>query len=424
MDNDTKTTRKIKEKIINFSSDIGKNFKKPCQKFICQIIFGIQAAKDVKLSNISRALNEEIPLIKTENRLSRHLSKYDFAEEVEERILIKAGNRIKEGTVLALDLSDIRKEFARKMEYLARVYDGSTGEKYSPGYWLCSVFGAEVDGEELIPLYQKLFSQEAKEFVSENQHILDAIKKVNQVAKGKGIWAIDRGGDREELLGRFLDDKLNFVIRLASLRNVLFKGQLRNVLGVARHCQLTEEMEVAFNQFGQETKKKVKIGSRIIKLPFSPNQELIMVVIKGFGTEPLMLLTTLKNKTAEEILEIYLTRWKCEESFRFMKQSYHLEDVRVRSYQGLKNIACLVLAVFYFVSIELGKKLKLSILLQKIYAKAKRFFGIPAFRQYAIADGIYAFLVASVQGIDDFIGKIQQPIQDLTLPLPLFPDPA
>lgn len=417
MGNDTKTSYKIKEKITEFSQSISQDFKKPCRKFIRQIVFGIQAAKDVKISNISRTLNEDIPLIKTENRLSRHLSKYNFSEAIEKRILEKAGWRVGEETVLALDLSDIRKEFARKMEYLAKVYDGSTGDKYSPGYWLCSVFGAEVKGEELVPLYQELFSQEAEGFISENQRLLEAVRKVSAAVKQRGIWAIDRGGDREELLRHFLDDKLNFVIRLASLRNILYQGELRNVLAVARRCHLTEEIEVSFNRYGQEEKLKVKVGSRTIKLPFFEERELTLVVIKGFGREPMMLLTTLTSKTPEEILEIYLTRWKCEESFRFMKQTYHLEDVRVRSYQGLKNIACLVLAVFYFVSIELGKRLKLNILLQKIYAKAKRFFRIPAFKHYAIADGIYALLVASIKGIDDFAARVQTP--ELTIPLPL-----
>ncbi len=42
-------------------------------KFTAHMLFGIQASQDVKLSNIARALQEEIALIKTENRLSRNL---------------------------------------------------------------------------------------------------------------------------------------------------------------------------------------------------------------------------------------------------------------------------------------------------------------------------------------------------------------
>jgi len=35
------------------------------------MIYGIQASKDVKLTSIARTLDEDIPLIKTVNRLSR-----------------------------------------------------------------------------------------------------------------------------------------------------------------------------------------------------------------------------------------------------------------------------------------------------------------------------------------------------------------
>jgi hypothetical protein len=124
-------------------------------------------------------------------------------------------------------------------------------------------------------------------------------------------------------------------------------------------------------------------------------------VVKGYGEEPLMLLTNLRvdRLGALRILEIYLTRWKYEESYRFIKQAYNLEDIRVLSYTALMNIVVLVQVVFYFVSVELDKKLKLDILLKKIYEKAERFLEIRDFRRYAIADGIYRILFASKPGI-------------------------
>ncbi len=97
-----------------------------------------------------------------------------------------------------------------------------------------------------------------------------------------------------------------------------------------------------------------------------------------------MLLTNL-DKNPVIILEMYLTRWKVEESIRFLKQEYNLEDVRVRSYAGLRNTVSFLLAVFYFLSVYLGRKLKLNILLKKIYEKAKRFFQIPPFKHYCLA---------------------------------------
>jgi len=92
------------------------------------------------------------------------------------------------------------------------------------------------------------------------------------------------------------------------------------------------------------------------------------------------------------ILEIYLTRWKCKDSFRFINQSYNLEDARVQSYIALRNTVSLVIAVFFFIIVILAAGLGLRILLKKVYKKAKRLFEIPPFKQYAICDGIYNLL--------------------------------
>ena len=50
------------------------------------MLYGIQAYKDVKLSNIARTLKEKQSLIKTEDRLSRNLDDYDFTEGINEGI--------------------------------------------------------------------------------------------------------------------------------------------------------------------------------------------------------------------------------------------------------------------------------------------------------------------------------------------------
>jgi hypothetical protein len=78
------------------------------------------------------------------------------------------------------------------------------------------------------------------------------------------------------------------------------------------------------------------------------------------------------------IVEIYLTRWKCDESFRYIKQSYNLEDIRVRSYIGIRNLVVLVLAVSYFAAVYLGQNLRLKILVERIFLVSKRFFGVPS----------------------------------------------
>lgn len=72
----------MKGQLSKFSGIISKGLPKSKQKLIREIIYGIQAGKDIKLSSITRSLNEAIPLIKTEDRLSRNLDDRDFTEEI------------------------------------------------------------------------------------------------------------------------------------------------------------------------------------------------------------------------------------------------------------------------------------------------------------------------------------------------------
>ena len=401
MGDDNKIGGKIKSQITHFARRISTDFKRPMKRFMVQMLYGIQASKDVKLSNVARSLNEEIALIKTENRLSRHMGEEELRESINEQLIEEGAKRIQEDTVIALDISDIDKPYAKKMEHLALVRDGSTGEKRSSGYWLISVLGADVEGEDLTPLSGELYSQKAEGFRSENRQILDTVDRVKGGIGTRGIWAIDRGGDRSILLRGLVGRELRFVVRLVGQRDLMLRdGRKQKALRIAWRCQCPEQREVTVQRDGQKSKKMISVGQVSVKLPFR-DEPLSLVVVKGFGESPLMLLTNLELKKVGviRILEIYLTRWKCEESYRFIKQAYNLEDVRVMSYRALRNMVVLVQAVFYFVSVELGKKLKLNILLKKIFEKAKRFFEIPNFKQYAIADGIYRLFFASRTGI-------------------------
>ena len=217
---DSKLRSRLKAQLTKFSSELCAGLSRPLQKFVGQMLFGIQASQDVKLSNVARSLKEEIPLIKTENRLSRNLKAVELEAELTPQLAEMASHRVSANTVLCLDLSDIRKEYAKKMEYLAPVHDGSAGEVHA-GYWLCDITGAEVNGSEIVPLYQKLYSAEAPEFSSENAEVLAGVDLVRTHTQSRGIWAVDRGGDRKKLLEPLLDRHERFVIRSTGKRFVI-----------------------------------------------------------------------------------------------------------------------------------------------------------------------------------------------------------
>ncbi len=393
---DSKVRSRLKAQLTKFSAELCEGLTKPLTNFVSQMLFGIQSSQDVKLSNIARSLQEEISLIRTEKRLSRNLKNVELEKELTPQLVRMGSPRIQPNTVLALDLSDIRKEYAQKMEHLATVRDGSTGELHQ-GYWLCDVTAAEVSGSEIVPLYQKLFSVEAQDFTSENAEILAAVDLIGTYTQGRGIWTIDRGGDRKKLLEPLLDRSQRFVIRSTGKRSVIDRRKLQgSVAEVAGRCKLPHQARIIKIQDGQEKTYELRYGAEPIRLP-DRSEQLWLVVIAGFGEQPMMLLTNVKITARDSqslwwIVQIYLTRWKIEETFRFIKQSYNLEDIRVMKYQRLKNLVILVTTAAYFAVTFLGQQMKLRILCEKLLVISQRFFGIPPFRFYALADGIRRIL--------------------------------
>jgi hypothetical protein len=59
----------------------------------------------------------------------------------------------------------------------------------------------------------------------------------------------------------------------------------------------------------------------------------------------------------------------------------------------------LILAVAYFAAIYLGGKLRLKMLVERIYLVSTRFFGVPTFFNYAIVDGLQDLLFPDKTGI-------------------------
>ena len=161
-------------------------------------------------------------------------------------------------------------------------------------------------------------------------------------------------------------------------------------------------MEPIKEKDGKEKTYLIHYGFRRVRLPSHPDQPLWLVVVRGLGDKPLMLLTTERMRRNRSVVwwvvKAYLKRWRVEETIRFIKQSYNLEDIRVLTYQRLKNMAALVLAACFFAAVHLGHKPKLEILAMHAIIAAERIFGIPDFRYYAIADGIKEILNKSGHG--------------------------
>jgi hypothetical protein len=62
-------------------------------------------------------------------------------------------------------------------------------------------------------------------------------------------------------------------------------------------------------------------------------------------------------------------------------------------------MTAIVHAIAYFTSVYMGMNLKLKLMVQKVFILSKRFFGIPSFFHYAMADGIFELLKTTKTGI-------------------------
>ena len=368
---------------------------KTARRFVLEALYGIQTRQSVHLTEIARALCESIPLGKTVDRLSRQAGRAGLWEQLTGFVIREAAHRIKQRSLLVLDPSDLSKKYAEKMEHLARVRDGSEG-KLANGYWLCSVVGVECGGAEVTPLVNRLWSQKAPDFQSENAEVLACVDAVSSQTAGRGIWVMDRGADRIKLFEPLLERSLAFIVRLVGNRHLVYRGQLRLAEELAARCPLPyAETLVRQHCDDSETVQTLEFGFRNVKLP-GRDERLGLLVVKGFGQKPLMILTTLALKRNRQtlwwVLEAYLTRWRIEETLRFAKQTYAIEDIRVLGYERLRNLMALVLVAMSFSMSYLGTKTKLAVLCHHALKSAKRLFGIPDFRYYAIADGIREIL--------------------------------
>ena len=431
MDTNSLPISRFKAQLSKFSGIISKPYCKATKRFFREMLYGIQASQDIKLSNIGRSLQESIPLIKTEDRLSRNLNSEDFSDHINKEIIRLADDKITDEMVIAIDPGDIMKPYAKAMEKMCSVWDGSEGE-VARGYHLCQVTAANLEHNKIIPIYCEAYSSEEKGYVSSTEKVKSVISEVIKKTGTHGIWAIDRMGDCEEIINHFTGNKLKFVTRLKLDRwlNTTNKNGGKICIQaerLERHMHLSHKAQITKIEDGKETVINLTFGITQVALPNNAKQLFYAVVIKGFGQHPMILITNLEVNTWESkaiyyVLEVYLTRWKCDECYRYIKQSYNLEDVRVRSYTSIRNTVAMVHAIAYFTSVYMGLSLKLKVAVQKIFILSKRFFGVPTFFQYAMADGIFELLKKTRTGIEKIKFKGKTGSSSADFQLSLFPE--
>lgn len=346
------------------------------RKFVEQMVAGIIGSQSTLLSNIGRFLNEDCRLHQTEKRLSRMLNNFKIPlQELQVRMLELGSFRVQEEAVIAFDPGDVYKKYAKKMDGLYPVWDGSE-KKTHMGYELFSAEAIQWKNgkQQHVPLFEKIITAGCEDYVSQNLQIIEAVKLVHSYLQGKGIWTFDRGHDRSWLFKELFLKLENFrwVLRIYENRRVVpvdpkFQNIIPNkvcpgMMDIAKAIPL----EARTIQIREPQKTApLRIGYTQVKLydDKHDNRILTLIAVHDFrNEEPVYLLTALPINSMEEAVVAfgyYICRFGIEHSFRFRKTFLNLEQMRVMNLRGIQMLHFLVYLSYFFICIfdfSLGSK--------------------------------------------------------------------
>ena len=133
----TSQTMAIRRRLYSFAARIAKPFSDSRRRrFLTDMVTGLVAAGHVHLTAVARGLTRGAGNIHaTEKRLSGHLaSEHWDMSPVADALLRESAAAVGDDTLIPADLTDLAKPYARHLEGLGRVHDGSdpTG-RITPG---------------------------------------------------------------------------------------------------------------------------------------------------------------------------------------------------------------------------------------------------------------------------------------------------
>ena len=232
MDNYTINTYEMKRDIVKYSEKICEGASKPETKFVMNMIYGIAKAKNIHLSAIAEALNENIEKSYTINRLSDNLT-CDLDDCIDKNYLNLVIDALGTNPIFIVDDSDVIKPLGEKFEDLGIVRDGSSRNKtYEKGYHHTEIVGLTQNNRQPISVYSKLHSSESKEYISANDETFKALDKVIDLLDERniiGTFVNDRGYDNNKIFNYYFRRKQNFIIRLKENRVVYLNHRWKNV---------------------------------------------------------------------------------------------------------------------------------------------------------------------------------------------------
>jgi len=260
---------------------------------------------------------------------------------------------------LVLDGMELRREGAHEQEYLMSVkaLDGSLVN----GYRSFNVLG--MGREERGLLYHKLFSSNLPDFNSENEEIKAAIQQTEQALidfEGAKTWAIDMGFDNDDVWWEIWQHpRSHLVNRVYHLERIVewptasgqWQERYLDATFQYMHHLASIETQLKVRLQGQKYAKRQTVTVELSAVPirvYHPEDKsrtkpvwLVRAKVVGAVGKPWYLLTDWPVTDAESAVRIfrfYRRRWAVEDTFKFIKTSFGIEEVQMLSFAAIRRL--------------------------------------------------------------------------------------
>lgn len=344
--------KQVRRRMYAFARGVARPFSDSRRRgFLEDMIPGLIISGHVHLSKIARAVYAgDTHIHGVEKGLSRHLgSEHWDMSPVAAELLQRSAALVNDETLIVADLTDLAKPWAKKMEGLGRVHDGSDPDgRIKPGYAVLEAY-VRVGKWQLFPLGLELLKTYSGGPTSENAEILQYVRTVHDAAGGKGTWVWDCGADRDELMLPWLRQQVAFVIRQ--------RGD--------RHVCLADGRRLALTALAEQLKPQTPSGrwpknghTRTVEvwLPEDPEHGLLLVMHwRRASSDAFLLLVSPQarrpGRRAEWFLKAYRRRWGVEDATRGVKQVFDLEQFLVRTWRAIRRLLTLVAFAFFWLNL-------------------------------------------------------------------------
>lgn len=362
-----------------------------------ELTFGIVFTGSVQLTNAARLFARTPNQLETAlERMSEHLSDPNWNHaEWAAAVLAEQARQVEDDDLIRMDGSELAKPYARTMQYLCTVRDASrVGDPLVHGCWCWGAYHWSPAAGTLHPLMLRPYSPQQPRYLSKNDLILRWMWTLREATAGRGIWLIDRGADRPEILSGLLQIQKRWIVRLREDRPLIGPDGTLGSTGQWADWALAHQ-----TPRGNAVTLPVRLPADQVP-QYGPAPPLHLVVpvysFMAHGKPDRWTLLTCgligHQVGPRQVRYDYALRWRAEDGKRFLGQIARVERFLTRSFVALERMLWCVTLAAGFLSLLQREEPNLVAELEQETLYRERPFKIGSYR---LARGIQAICVRS-----------------------------